>query len=148
MAGPIKLSKPYDSRDDAAMGGFRRVLLNNNQWESQEFGFWVIMKVCPDEKDKKAVKYFYTEPEGGNRGGVKLPLPQGVMVRAHCHTHPKSISSGDFGSDDKASFHDLQEIRPGTAFYLMNPFQEIRRAITEGEFLAGVTVNWNSKVTP
>lgn len=146
MAGPIKLSKPYDSRDDAAMGGFKRVLLNSTQWETEEFGFWVIMKVCPD---KKTVKHYYTEPESsGGSGEVTLTLPQGVMVRAHCHTHPKRISTGNFSTGDKRSFQELQKVRPSTAFYLLNPAQEIRRAITDGEFPAGVTVNWNSKVTP
>jgi hypothetical protein len=144
MADPIKLSKPYDSRDDAAMGGFKRVLLNSNRWETEEFGFWVIMKVCPD----KTVKYFYTEPEGGGSGEVTLTLPQGVIVRAHCHTHPKRISTGNFSTGDKRSFQELQKVRPGIVSYLLNPSQEIRRAITEGEFPVGVTVNWSSKVTP
>jgi hypothetical protein len=145
MAGPIHLSKPFDSPDDAAMGGFKRILQNGTAWLTQEFGFWVIMKVCPD---KKTVKYFYTDPEGGGNTEVQLTLPEGVMVRGHCHTHPHSISTGNFSTGDKRSFVELREARPGIAFYLLNPAQEIRRAITGSEFPPGTTVNWNSSVTP
>jgi hypothetical protein len=144
VASPLKLSKPYNSPDEAAMGGFLRVMRNSTAWLTQEFGFWVIMKVCPD----KSVKYFYTEPESGGSGEVQMTLPQGVMVRAHCHTHPHRISTGNFSTGDKRSFQELQKVRPGIAFYLLNPSQEIRRAVAESELPPGTTVNWNSNVTP
>jgi hypothetical protein len=144
MADPIKLSKPYDSRDDAAMGGFKRVMLNSNRWQTEEFGFWVILKVGSD----KSVKYFYTEPVSGGSGEVTMTLPQGVIVRAHCHTHPHRISTGDFSTGDKRSFQELQKARSGIVFYLLNPAQEIRLAVTEDQFPAGVTVKWSSSVTP
>lgn len=147
MAGPIKLSKSYDTRDDAAIGGFKRVLLNSVQWKTQEFGFWVILQVVK-AGGKSVPKYFYTEPEGGGSTGVTLTLPQGLMVRAHCHTHPHSVSTGDFGADDKASYQDLQKVRPGVVFYLLNPYQEVRLAVDEKQFLAGTSVKWSSTVTP
>jgi len=139
----LELSKSYSSPDDAAMGGYRRVLQNSNAWLTEEFGFWVIMKI---NTDKKPI-YFYTKPVGGGSSEVKLTLPNGVMVRAHCHTHPHRISTGDFGADDKESFQKLQKVQPGIAFYLLNPYQEIRRARAECEFLSGTTVKWDSKVT-
>jgi hypothetical protein len=144
MSDSLKLSKPYKGRDEAAMGGFLRVLKNGAAWLTQEFGFWVILKVSPD----KSVNYFYTEPVSGGSGEVELTLPQGVIVRGHCHTHPHRISTGNFSTGDKRSFLKLQELRPGIVFYLLNPAQEIRRAIAESEFPAGTTVKWDSNVTP
>jgi hypothetical protein len=59
MSDPISLSKPYQSRNDAAIGGFKRVLMNSKEWETKEFAFWVILKV----NAKKVPEYFYTAPE-------------------------------------------------------------------------------------
>ena len=147
MADPLKLSKPYDSPDEAAMGGFRKVMGNGARWLTNEFGFWIILKVVKvDGKD--AVKYFYSEPEGQDSDEVTLTLPRGVSVVGNCHTHPHSFSTGDFSTGDRRSFQALRKARPGIAYYLLNPSSEIRRAINEKEFPAGTTVNWNSKITP
>jgi hypothetical protein len=145
MAGPLKLSKPYDSTDDAAMGGFKKILGNGVQWHTNEFGFWVILKLSAD---KKTGKYHYTEPESNGPGHVDMTLPEGVSVFANCHSHPRSYKTGDFSTGDKRAYVKLRKARPGIAYYLLNPSGEIRRAIREGEFPAGVTLNWNNKITP
>jgi hypothetical protein len=144
MADPIKLSKPYDSPDAAAMGGFKKIKQNGVQWHTNEFGFWIVLKVV----EKRTAKYHYTEPEGSEGGEIEMTLPRGVTVVGHCHTHPKSTKTGDFSPHDKRSYQALRKARPGIAYYLLNPSDEIRRAISEGEFPPGVTVNWDSKVTP
>lgn len=144
MADPIKLSKPYASPDDAAQGGFKKIKQNGVQWHTNEFGFWIILKPV----DRRAT-YYYTQPESQDSGvSNEATLPQGVSVVGRCHTHPKSIKSGDFSPKDKAQFLKLRNARPGIAYYLMNSAEQVRRAIAECEFPAGVTVNWNSKVTP
>jgi hypothetical protein len=140
MGDSLKLSQPFDSVELAVKAGFKKVMANNNQQETKEFGFWVIMKV---RDDKKGVQYFYTDPSGQDSGGeVELTLPVGQMVRAHCHTHPKRISTGNFSTGDKRSFVKLREARPSIAWYLLNPQSEIRRANDEKDFPAGVTVPW------
>jgi hypothetical protein len=139
MADPIKLSQPFDSLELAIKAGFKKVMANNNQQETQEFGFWVILKVGDD---KKTVKYFYTDPIGGGSSEVELTLPVGHIVRAHCHTHPKRISTPHFSTGDKRSFVKLREARPGIAFYLLNPQSQIRRADAEKDFPSGISVPW------
>jgi hypothetical protein len=139
MGDPVKLSQPYSSVELAVKAGFKKVMANNNQQETKEFGFWVILKVADD---KKTVQYFYTDPIDGGSGEVELTLPVGHMVRAHCHTHPKRISTGNFSTGDKRSFVKLREARKGIAFYLLNPQSEIRRADDEKDFPAGIVVAW------
>jgi hypothetical protein len=116
-------------------------MANNNKQETEEFGFWVVMKV-EAEGDKKVVKYYYTEAVGGGSSEVQLTLPIGQMVRAHCHTHPKRISTGNFSTGDKSSFVTLRDARPGIAWYLLNPQSEIRKANEEKDFPAGISVPW------
>lgn len=36
MSDPNELSKPYSTRDEAAVAGFRRVLLSSLEWESKK----------------------------------------------------------------------------------------------------------------
>lgn len=139
MSDPLKLSQPYDSLDLAVKAGFKKVMANNNQQQTQEFGFWVILK---PGSDKKTVKYHYTEPIGDGSGEVTLSLPVGHPVRAHCHTHPKRISTGNFSTGDKRSFVKLRKARSGIIFFLLNPQSEIRRADTEKDFPAGIAVPW------
>lgn len=82
MAEQIELSKPFPTRDLAAMGGFRRVLANSTVWEHSEFAFWVILKTGGGE-----VKYHFSTPQtDGSSHGVKLTLPVGQIVRAFCHS--------------------------------------------------------------
>ena len=144
MSDPNELSKPYNTRDEAAVAGFRRVLLNSLEWESKEFAFFVILKVS----EKKEVKYHYTTPQtDGSAHGVKLVMPTGLIVRAFCHTHPKSISTGNFSSGDLDQFKELIRLKFNLVFYLMNPQQQIRYAVTEKEFMAGISLDW-LPVTP
>ena len=82
MSDPNQLSKPYCTRDEAAVGGFRRVLMNSVEWETKEYAFFVILKL----NEKKEIKYHYTTPQtDGSSHGVKLTIPNGLMVRAFCH---------------------------------------------------------------
>ena len=142
MADPIKLTGPHDSVEAAVKAGFKKIMANNNKQETEEWGFWVVMKV-ESAGDKKVVKYYFTEPEtSGGSTEVKLTLPVGQMVRAHCHTHPKRISTGNFSTGDKSSFVTLRDARPGIAWYLLNPQSEIRKANEEKDFPPGIVVAW------
>lgn len=147
MADPLILSKPYDIPDEAAMGGFKKVMGNGAQWLTNEYGFWIVLKVVKVE-GKGTPKYFYTQPETQESDGVTLTLPRGIAVIGNCHTHPHTFKTGDFSTGDKRSFEALNKVRPGIAYYLLNPSSQIRRAITAGQFPAGTAVNWNSKITP
>lgn len=142
MADPIKFNGPFDSVEAAVKAGFKKVMANNNKQETEEFGFWVVMKV-EAAGDKKVVRYYFTEPEsGGGSSEVTLTLPVGHMVRGHCHTHPKRISTGNFSTGDKRQFVELREKRPGITWYLLNPQSEIRKAGEEKDFPAGIAVPW------
>ena len=139
MSDPNQLSKPYCTRDEAAVGGFRRVLMNSVEWETKEYAFFVILKL----NEQKEIKYHYTTPQtDGSSHGVKLVIPNGLMVRAFCHTHPKSISTGNFSSGDLDQFRELVNLKRNLVFYLMNPQQQLRYAITEKEFTAGISLDW------
>ncbi len=139
MSDPNQLSKPYSTSDEAAVGGFRRVLMNSVEWETKEYAFFVILKI----NEKKEVKYHYTNPQtDGSSHGVELVFPTGMIVRAFCHTHPKSISTGNFSSGDLDQFKKLIELKHPLVFYLMNPQQQLRYANTENEFMAGISLDW------
>jgi hypothetical protein len=141
MADPIKLNGPCDSVEAAVRAGFKKIMANNNKQETEEFGFWVVMKVEADG-DKKVVKYYYTEAEGGGSSEVQLTLPVGQMVRAHCHTHPKRYSTSNFSTGDARSFKTLRDVRPGIAWYLLSPQSDIRKANEEKDFPGGISVPW------
>ncbi len=142
MAG---LSKPYDSVEDAMMGGFKWVLNKGVDWHTNEYGFWVISQLSAD---RKKANYHYCEPKSSGGDHVEMTLPAGVPVFANCHTHPKNTNTRDFSPGDERQFEKVSKARAGVAWYLMNRTGEIRRAITAGEFPAGVTVKWNDKITP
>jgi hypothetical protein len=133
----------YKTRDEAAVGGFRWVLARGPEWERKEFGFWVILKVSAAKK----VEYHYTTPQPGSNLGVTLTLPTGLIVRGFCHTHPKSISTGNFGGDDFDSFKKVAKLKLDIVFYLLNPQREIRYARDVSDFMAGKSLDW-LKVTP
>jgi hypothetical protein len=139
MSDPLKLSPPYASPELAVKAGFKKIMADNNKQETQEFGFWVILKPVPGSQTPT---YHYTEPVGGGSSEVSLTLPVGKPVVAHCHTHPKRISTGNFSTGDKRSFEKLREHRSNIAYYLLNPQSEIRLANTEKDFPAGITVKW------
>jgi|SRR5215468_6343449 len=141
MADPINLNGPYDSVEATVKGGFKKVMANNNKQETEEFGFWVVMKV-EAAGDKRVVRYYFTDPVGGGSSEVQLTLPVGQMVRAHCHTHPKRISTSNFSTGDKTSFSKLRDVRPGITWFLLTPQTEIRKASEEKDFPGGISVPW------
>lgn len=132
---------PFDSLESAAKAGFKKIMANNNKQETEEFGFWVVMKIEADG-DKKAVKFYFTDIVGGGSSEVQLTVPVGQMVRAHCHTHPKRYSTSNFSTGDRRSFATLREKRPGITWFLLSPQSEIRRANEEKDFPAGISVPW------
>jgi hypothetical protein len=142
MADAIKLNGPSDSVEAAVRAGFKKIMADNNKQETVEWGFWVVMKV-ETEGDKKIVKYYFTEPETTRGSGeVELTLPVGQMVRAHCHTHPKRLSTSNFSTGDKASFKKLRAVRPGITWYLLTPQSQIQKGSEEKDFPGGISVSW------
>ena len=139
MGDPIKLSQPFNSVEAAVKAGFKAIMADNNKQETEEFGFWVVIKPA---KDKKTPQFHFTEPVGGGSGEVSQVLPVGQAVIANCHTHPKRISTGNFSTGDKSSFVKLRQARTGISFFLLNPQSEIRRAGQEKDFPAGIPVPW------
>lgn len=145
MADPLILSGPYATRDDAAIGGFKKILLNANVWKTNEFAFWVIAKV----NAKHEVEFFYSAAVSDSSGNeVAAVVPQHVIVSAHCHTHPSRISTGDFSSGDKKAFIELRKTKPSIAWYLLNPRSEVRVATAESDFPAGKTLSLKDSVKP
>jgi hypothetical protein len=82
----------------------------------------------PEGQRRQKVTYHYTTPQAGSNVRVTLTLPTGLMVRGFCHTHPKSISTGNFGGDDFDSFKKVAKLKLDITFYLLNPQREIRYA--------------------
>lgn len=140
MSDPLKLSPAYNSVETAVKCGFKKIMANNSKHQTQEFGFWVVLKAV---KGSQKPDYHYTEPvTDGSGSEVTLTLPTGIPVVAHCHTHPKRISTGNYSTGDKRNFVKLSKIRSGISFYLLNPQGEIRRATFEKDFPAGYVVPW------
>lgn len=138
----IGLSKPYATRNEAAMGGFQRILDNYNDWQYFEYAFWVILK-----PEKGKINYHYCAPQSsGSRNHVKIIKPPGQPIRAYCHTHPQSPSAPDFSSGDLEQFRALQKEQ--IAFYLMNGYREIRLAENEKDFMRGKPISWIKGLTP
>jgi hypothetical protein len=146
MADRVELSKTaYQTRDEAAMGGFLQVQKGGTKWEIQEYGFWVIFEV----DEQKGPSYHYTTPQTDRSGGnVKLETPVGHIVHAHCHTHPKSVGTEDFSTGDKESFIKLRKHKRNVVYYLLTPMRQIRLAAAESDFLAGKPIPWLKDVTP
>jgi hypothetical protein len=120
---------------------------DSNKWLTNEFGFWIVVQSF--KVDGKAVsRYYYSQPQSHDSDQVELDLPKGVIVVGNWHTHPHTIKTGDFSTGDKRSFKAVKAVRPGIAFYLLNPASQIRRAQNEGDFPAGVGVDWNDKIKP
>ena len=68
-------------------------------------------------------------------------------IRAFSHTHPKSVSNGDFGSEDFDHFKQVKKRIDFITFYLMNPFQELRYAKEAKDFLRGKDLAWVKGIT-
>jgi hypothetical protein len=138
----IRLSKPYGTRDEAAMGGFQRILDNYQDCQFNEYAFWVILK-----PDHGKFNYHYCAPQtSGSRNHVNLIKPPGHPIRAYCHTHPQTPPAPDFSSGDLQQFRGLQKEQ--IVFYLMNGYREIRLAQFENDFMRGKSINWIKGVTP
>jgi len=121
------------------MGGFTRVLLNGPRWETAEYAFWVVIKVSDQQ-----VKFHYSTPQtDGSPHGVKLLWPVGYIVRAFCHTHPRSLSTGNFSAGDRDQFVELKALKSvEVPYYLMTPQKQLRLAETEKEFTVGKSIEW------
>jgi hypothetical protein len=132
---------PFDSLEAAVKAGFKKIMANNNKQETEEFGFWVVMKV-EAEGEKKVVKYYYTDIVSGGSSEVQQILPVGKMVRANCHTHPKRYSTDNFSTGDARAFKALRDVRPGISWYLLSPHSDIRKANEEKDFPGGISVPW------
>ena len=141
MAG---LSKPYNSVVDAVMGGFKR------SWERRPVAHQRVRLLGRQSAQQGQEDGDLPLRQAGEQRlrHVETTLPSGVPVFANCHTHPKSTKTGDFSTGDKRQFQKVRKARPGIDWYLLNPSGQIRRAITAGEFPAGVPVKWNDKITP
>lgn len=133
------MTGPFKTVEDAVRAGFKAIMADNNKQEYTEYGFFVVMKV---NDDHKGVHYCYTDIEGGGSGEITITVPNGQMVRAHCHTHPKRTSTGNFSTHDKSSFVYVRSKREGIAFYLLNPQSQIRVANDANDFPAGRDVSW------
>ena len=141
MSDPIKMFGPFTSMNDAAKAGFKNVK-GNPLRHSIEFAFWVVIKPIPG----KMPTFCFTEPQTSNEHTmVKLAAPPGLRdkIRAFCHTHPRSQTSGDdFGNADKLNFQKSRKFFPTLAWYLLNPSDQIRFANDEKQFPAGIRLNW------
>jgi hypothetical protein len=141
----FKMSKPYKTQNEAAMGGFL-FSMKNNQNKFSEFAFWVIF----DFTEKGISVFKYSEPQSdGTPHGVKLKTPtltRKQAVTAYCHTHPSSLIVGNFSADDVTRYTELSKIFPGIVFYLLTPQNQIRLAQNLPEFPVGKTINWISSV--
>jgi len=115
-------------------------MADNNKQQYKEFGFWVIMKV---NAAKTGVDFFYTDIVDGGSGEVTMTLPQGMMVRANCHTHPQRYTTGNFSTNDRNNFVMLRNKQHPMPFYLLTPFGQIRVAKEEGDFPGGKDVSWS-----
>jgi hypothetical protein len=142
MSDPIKMYGPYTSMTDAAKAGFKNVINEKPLRHSYEFAFWVVLKPNPG----KAATYCFTEPQTSNEHTtVTLAAPPSLRdnIRAFCHTHPRSQTSGeDFGDDDKERFQTSRKFFPTLHWYLLTPSDQIRYANDENQFPAGIRLNW------
>ena len=134
------MTGPFSSELAAVRAGYKAIMADNNKQEHQEFGFWVIMKV---KADKSGVDFYYTEIVDGGSGEVSMTLPQGMMVRANCHTHPKRYTTGNFSTNDRNNFVMLREKQHPMPFYLLTPWGQISVAKEEKDFPGGKDVPWS-----
>ena len=144
VTGRLDLLKPvyivdfskiaYNLRDDAAFEGFRWIIQKTGSgWDKTEYAFLVILAKA------KTVQYLYSIPEAGSNVRSAVTASTDLRIRAFCHTHPESDTTGRFGNDDKENFKETTKIPAlaGIAFYLMNHFQEVRVARGLDDFPEG-----------
>ena len=139
------LSKAYKTRDEAAMGGFKKIMSGNHPNKFDEYAFYVLLKV-----ESGQINYYYTPPEkiGSSGGALRLTLSKGQLLRAYCHTHPQRIQEENFSADDLAEFKVKIQTYPSLVWYLLTPGEQLRLAQSESDFRAGKEVKWIASVQP
>jgi hypothetical protein len=127
--------------DDAALGGFKKILLNDLEWKSYEYGFLVIGMMHDNLRRwgheafiVQEELFFYTEPSTDqSTSSVDQPIPPqfAKFVRAMCHTHP---TPGSFSPQDFRNFKKVREPKAknklayDVVFYLMESNGRVRRS--------------------
>ena len=151
----------YPTAEAAALGGFRRILLNYSRWTDVEYGFLIlevtseVVKQRGNEKvTTREKRYHYTEPETNNTKDaieVKVPVYWLPFLCAFCHTHP---TNGGFSAHDFEQFKKLKRVikdkklKQEIVFYLMSVNQQVRQSSTEEGFMPGTDVSGLEKATP
>ena len=139
------LSKAYKTRDEAAMGGFKKIMAGNHPNKYDEYAFFIFLVI----KDGQ-ITYHYTSPEkiGANGGSLAVKPSPGQHLRGYCHTHPARISEENFSADDLTEFKRLIQVFPSMVWYLLTPSEQLRLAQSESDFRAGKEVKWIASVQP
>jgi hypothetical protein len=141
------LSGPYRTQDEAAMGGFKKVMGGTHPNKYDEYAFYII--AVP--KDGQLTFHYTTPPEklGPNGGELTFKLAKGQLLRAYCHSHPERISEQNFSSDDFEEYERKIRLHPFLAtWYLLTPKEQIRVARNKTEFREGKSVQWIPSVQP
>jgi hypothetical protein len=154
------LSRPYRTIDDAALGGFKKILLNDREWKSYEYGFLVIglMHQIVRQLGHEGFMdtdelHHYTEPHTDrSKSSIDQTIPPqyAMLVRAFCHTHP---TPGSFSSQDFRNFKKLRELTArhklghDVIYYLMESDLQVRRSSREENFREGDIIPGLDKAT-
>lgn len=140
------LSKEYKTRDEAAMGGFKRIKDNNDPFDTYEFAFYIISTFRKGEKT-----YQYTPPVNIGAAGGELTRRSepGKVLQAYCHTHPRRIQHEGFSSGDLTEYEKKAKVYPGMVWYLMTFKEQLSLGESADEVKkGGRSVNWLPWVTP
>ena len=155
------LSKPYKTIDEAALGGFKKIVTKYPEYKDYEYGFIIVSFDRPIVRqighegfmDTEA-EYRYTEPFTDRlRREInwKIPPHFAARVRALCHTHPVP---GTFSTRDFKGFQEMRELkRKGDLkydiiYYLLQSDGRVRRSSGEHNFWEGDIIEGLSKATP
>jgi|KBSMisStaDraftv2_1062788.scaffolds.fasta_scaffold1044545_2 hypothetical protein len=155
-----KLSRPYNTIDDAALGGFKKIMKSYSDWDTYEYGFIVIG--APHQMLRQLghegfidteMQYYYTEPHTDrSRSSINHTVsPYAAVMRAFCHTHP---SRSNFSSTDFENFKKLRELKAqhklgyAVSYYLMDYGGQVRRSNSEETFYRGTTIEGLDKAQP
>jgi hypothetical protein len=156
-----KFSRPYETMDEAALGGFRYVLVHEPHWKFYEYGFLVVG--VPREVLKRLghegfmaveTRYHYTKPRtDSERESIThtITVDLAPIARAFCHTH---IKPSGFSTNDVNNFKKLMKLsaegrlRHPIVYYMMDSTQQVRRVRTEQQFRQGELVKGLDQATP
>jgi hypothetical protein len=155
------LSRRFTTCDEAALGGFKKILKNNQDWKNYEYGFlivgWshpIVRQLGHEAFDDTQVLYHYTMPYTDHEKtsiSHTIPPQYTKLVRAFCHTHP---TPGSFSTKDFRNFKKLRELKAaGTlafnvSYYLMESNREVRRSDSEQNFREGTVIEGLDDATP